>query len=147
MTTTAPQKPATDLAVGESYAPYSFRVTPELNEQYCYAEEDYHPRYRETTAEGPPMVHPALIMNMSNRTRSPSFYMPPGRSVLHAKDDIEFVNPAYVGKELFVTWTVCERYEKRGKEFMVIDCRVTDEDGREIIRRYSHNTHIAGKDA
>jgi len=147
MTTDHRRKPATDYKLGEAYSPYSFRVTPELNEQYCYAEEDYHPRYRETTDEGPPIVHPALILNMSNRTRSPSFYMPKGRSVLHAKDVIEFVAPAYVGKELFVTWTVHECYEKRGREFMVIDCRVTDEDGREIVRRYSHNTHIRGDGA
>lgn len=140
-------KPATDLEVGESYAPYSFMVTPELNEQYCFAEQDYHPRYREGADGKAPLVHPALILNMSNRTRSPSFYMPEGRSVLHAKDIIEFVAPAYVGKQLNVTWTVCERYEKRGREFMVIDCRVIDEDGREIFRRYSHNTHITGEGA
>lgn len=138
-------KPATDLEVGESYAPYSFRVTPELNEQYCFAEQDYDARYREETDAGPPLVHPALILNMSNRTRSPSFYMPEGTSVLHSKDVIEFVGPAFVGKELTVTWTVCERYDKRGREFMVTDCRVSDEDGREIIRRYSHSTHIKGE--
>ena len=138
------RKAATDLAVGESYAPYGFLVTADLNEQYCYAEEDYDLRYRQGDGGNPPLVHPALILNMSNRTRSPSFYMPAGRSVLHAKDIIEFVAPAYVGKELNVTWTVCERYEKRGRDFMVIDCRVTDEDGREIFRRFSHNTHIKG---
>ena len=50
-------KPATHIEVGESYAPYSFRVTPDLNEQYCFAEQDYDPRYREKTEAGPPLVH------------------------------------------------------------------------------------------
>ncbi|MGY8994412.1 MAG: hypothetical protein ACKVK8_09735 [Rhodospirillales bacterium] len=141
------RKVATDLAVGESYAPYSFHVTPDLNEQYCYAEEDYDSRYRQGDSGDPPLVHPALILNMSNRTRSPSFYMPEGHSVLHAKDIIEFISPAYVGKKLNVTWTVCERYKRRGRDFMVIDCRVIDEDGRDIFRRFSHNTHIKGGEA
>lgn len=126
--------------VGYEFAPFEFLVTLELNQQYCYAQEDFNPRYLEETKEGPPMVHPGLLLNMSNSTRSPSYHIEPGAGGLHARDETFFLHPARVGKKLRVTWKVVEKYEKRGRPYNRIETHVHDEDGVEILRRFSHGT-------
>lgn len=134
------KKPAYQMEVGDEFEPLEYLVTPELNQQYLYAEEDYHPRYIEETESGPPIVHPGLLLNMSNNTRSPSFYLPPGWAEIHAAEDTEYLNPARVGKKLRVTWKVVDAYEKRGRPWHVLDILVVDEDGTRIMRRRMTNT-------
>ena len=131
------------MQVGEGFEPLEFTVTPELNQQYLYAEEDYNTRYIEETESGPPQVHPGLLLNMSNNTRSPSFTLPPGWAEIHAAEDTEYLNPARVGTKLRVTWKVMEAYEKRGRPWHVLDILIVDEDGVEILRRRMTNTFVS----
>lgn len=134
------KKSAHLMGVGEEFEPLEFIVTPELNQQLLYGEEDYHPRYIESSKSGPPLVHPGLLLNMSNNTRSPSFHLPPGWAEIHAEEDTEYLNPARVGKKLRVTWKVVEAYQKRGRPWHVLDILIVDEDGVEILRRKMTNT-------
>lgn len=134
------KKSAHLMEVGDEFEPLEFVVTPELNQQYLYAEEDYHPRYIEGGEAGPPLVHPGLLLNMSSNTRSPSFHLPPGWAEIQAKEESEYLNPARVGKRLRVTWKVVDAYEKRGRPWHVLDILVVDEDGVEILRRKMTNT-------
>ncbi len=129
-----------NIEIGYEYTPLEFLVTPELNQQYLYAEEDFHPRYVQETEKGPAIVHPALILNMSNDSRSPSFSLPAGVAGLHARDEAFFYNPARVGKRLKVTWKVVGAYEKRGRPYKIVECWITDEDGIKIMKRLSHVT-------
>jgi len=123
-----------------SLKPLEFVVTPELNQQCLYAVEDFHPWYIEETEFGPPMAHPALLLNMSNGTKSPSYSIPSGRAGFHARDEAFFLNPARLGKKLTVTWNPREGYEKRGRPYSVNETLVVDEDGMTILKRLSHST-------
>lgn len=128
------------MTVGEEFEPLEFLVTPEMNQQYLYAEEDFHSRYIEASSEGQPLVHPGILYNMSNNTRSPSFNLPPGWSEVHAAEETEFINPARVGKKIRVTWKVIEAFEKRGKPWHMLDVLIVDEDGVQIMKRQMTNT-------
>ena len=134
------KKSAHLFKVGEEFEPLEFVVTPELNQQYLYAEEDFHSRYIEATREGPPLVHPAILYNMSNNTRSPSFFLPPGWGEIHAGEETEFLNPARVGKKIRVTWKVIDTFEKKGRPWHVLDILILDEDGVQIMKRKMTNT-------
>lgn len=142
----ADSKRADRVGVGEEFEPYEFRVTPEFNQQYLEAEEDHHPRYIQDTGAGPPIVHPGLFINHSNVTRSPSFHLPPGMAAVHAKEEVEYLNPGRVGKAFRVQWKVVDTYEKRGRPYQVKDVLITDEDGLVILRRRITDTYIAGKE-
>jgi acyl dehydratase len=139
----AERKPASELGAGEELEPFEFVVTPELNQQYLYAEEDFHPRYWNETHAGPPIVHPSLLLNLSNHTRSPSFFLPPGWAGIHGADETSFLRPARVGERLKVTWRVIDAYEKRGKPYQKIEIRVVDEDGLAILRRIYEGTYAS----
>ena len=129
----------------EGFEPYTFQVTPELNEQYLYAVQDYHPWYLEERDSGGPWVHPGLLLNQSNLTRSPSFGLKGGMAGVHAKEEVEFLNPGRVGKQFRVTWKVVEEYEKRDKLYTVVEALIVDEDGREILRRKTHGVIAKGQ--
>ena len=122
------------MSIGEEFEPLEFVVTPELNQQYLYAEEDFHPRYIEESDKGPPLIHPGILYNMSNNTRSPSFYLPPGWGEVHAAEETEFINPARVGKKVRVKGKIVDRYVKKEREYTVVESLSVDEDGVEIIR-------------
>ena len=139
------KKRADQVGVGEEFEPYEFCVTPEFNQQYLEAVEDYHPRYLQETDLGPPIVHPALLIVQSNVTRSPSFHLPPGMAAVHAKEQIEYINPGRVGKTFRVHWKVVDVYEKRGRPYQVKEALIVDEDGVEILRRRFADTYIAGR--
>lgn len=127
-----------ELQDGDELQPLEFVVTPELNQQYLFAQEDYHPRYLGQDESGAAVVHPSLILNMSNETRSPSYRIAPGICPIHTRDETKFLNPAKVGKKFRVTWKVVEHYEKKGKPYHILDILVVDEDGLEILRRREH---------
>jgi acyl dehydratase len=129
--------------IGQEFEPLEFIVTPELNQQYLYAEEDFNPIYLEGTEDRPAIVHPALILNMSNDTKSPSFSIPSDISGLHARDNVLFLNPARVGKKLIVKWKVTDIYSKRERPYKIVETLVSDEDGLEILKRYQHVTLTA----
>jgi len=138
------KKRADQIGVGDEFKPLTFRVTSEFNEQYLESVEDYHPRYREVTEFGPPVVHPALLVVWSNVTRSPSFYLPYGLAAVHAWEEIEYINPGRVGKTFTVTWKVVDVYEKKGRWYQVKEALVVDEDGLQIIKRKFGDTYFSG---
>lgn len=139
------EKRADQVVSDEEFEHYEFRVTQEFNQQYLEAIEDYHPRYLKDTDFGPPAVHPALLIAQSNVTRSPSFYLPHGMAAVHAKEEVEYLNPGRVGKKFKVSWKVVAIYEKRGRPYQVKETLIVDEDGTEILRRRITDTYIAGK--
>ena len=141
------KKSASDFVVNDEFESIDFQVTEEFNENYLHAVEDFHPRYIEPTSDGPPIVHSALLINYSNITRSPSYYLPADTSALHTHDEVEYINPGRVGSTFSVTWKVIETYEKRGRPFQVIDTLMVDDSGNPILRRKSINTYISGPTA
>lgn len=131
-------RPADQMVVGDAFAPLELTVTPELNQQYLFAEEDFHPRYFEAGPWGAPLVHPALVFNMSNITRSPSFRTSPGAAAIHTGEETAFHTPARVGQTLRVTWTVVDAYERRGRPYHVQIAEVTAGGTPILTRRLWH---------
>jgi hypothetical protein len=142
----AEKKRADQYAVGEEFDSLDLLVTDDFNRQFLEAVEDLHPRYIQHTEDGPPIVHPALLVNQSNVTRSPSFYLPPGMAAVHAKEEVRYINPARIGRILHVHWKVVDVYEKRGRPYQVKEMVMVDDDGTEILHRMITDTFIQGSD-
>ncbi len=139
------EKKRADLyKVGDEFEPLEFRVTPEWNAQFREALEAYYPRYEKETEFGPPIVVPGLLIGNSNITKSPGFRLDPGMAAVHAKEEVEYLNPARVGKKLKVTWKVIDYYEKRGRPYQIKEALIVDEDGVEILRRKITDTYMGG---
>jgi hypothetical protein len=142
-----PIKPSLDKGDVKSaplLEPFEYLLSPELNQQYLYAEEDFHAWYIEETEFGSPIGHPGLLLNMSNGPRSPSFRLGPGEAGFHSRDETFFLQPARVGKKMKVIWKWIGTYEKRDRPYRLSASVVVDEDGVEIMKRFVHAT-VASK--
>ena len=136
-------KYAHELQAGDEYAPLEFVVTPDLNQQFLYAVEDFNPIFLEGRDGRPPLVHPVLLMHMSPRTRSPSYRQAPGMGSAFARDRSRYLNGGYVGSRFRVTWKVTNTYEQRGKIYQDYVALVQDESGRDILRRELASTFFS----
>lgn len=130
-------KSVIEMEPGDFFDPFEFTVTPELNQQYCFAEEDFHPRYVTGLDGDAPIAHPGLMLNMSNSTKSPSHWMPPGYMGLQAGEENQFMGPFHVGEHFKVTWQIAETWVDHGRIFRLTDTKVLDGDGNLRLRRIS----------
>jgi hypothetical protein len=129
---------AHELRPGDTYAPLRFAITAEVNQQFCFALEDFAPEY--VPREGrPAQVHPVLLLHMSARTRSPSFRLAPGMGSVFAKDRVSFRSPAYVDDPLEVQWTLRDVYARKGRLYQALQTRVLDANGKLVIEREAHS--------
>ena len=133
-------KYAHELEPGDEYAPLDFTVTPEMNQQFLFAQEDFDARYVEGQGGAPPLVHPSILLQMAANTRSPSFRLAPGTGSILAEADTQFLSEVHVGTNLVVRWRVTERYEKRGRRYYVMIAEIDDERGTAILKRSLHLT-------
>lgn len=123
--------------------PHRFTVSEDLARRYVDAVEDYHLCYLTGSGGDRPLVHPGLVLNQSNTTRSPSYSVAPGEAGIHAKEETWFVRPARVGDRLLVEWSFEESYERRGRTYLVYKAVVKDDRGNVIIERRSHSTRTS----
>ena len=138
MPTTA--KYAHELEPGDEYAPLEFVVTPEMNQQFLFAQEDFDARYVEGDGGAPPLVHPSILLQMAANTKSPSFRLAPGTGSVLAEAGTEFLAAVGIGTKLTVRWRVTERYEKRERRYYVMIAEIEDERGTPILKRSLHLT-------
>jgi acyl dehydratase len=131
---------AHELQAGEAYEGYAFTATPELNQQFLYAVEDYNRLYLDAQEGQPPLVHPVLLMHMTPRTRSPSFAQAPGMGSALARDQATWLRPARVGEQLRVDWMVNRTYEQRGRIYQDYVATVRNESGEVVFRRETSAT-------
>jgi len=134
---------AHELQAGDCYASLEFSVTPDLNQQFLYAVEDYNPLFIDGRDGRPPIVHPVVLMHMTPRTRSPSYRQAPGMGSAFARDRSTYLAPAYVGSPLKVDWKVVNTYEQRGKIYQDYIAVIRDEAGCEILRRELSSTFFS----
>jgi acyl dehydratase len=139
--------PADTHDVGDEFAPLEFTVTPELNQQYLFAEADFHPRFYEHGPWGTPIVHPSLLFNMSNITRSPSFHVSPGAAAIHTGEVTTHAATARVGDTVRVTWRVLEKFERRGRPYHVQEAVLTRTDGTILLTRTLWHTYSSAQHA
>jgi hypothetical protein len=133
-------KYAHEMIVGDHYVPLVFTVTPSMNEQYLFSIQDYHARYW-TQADGrPALVHPVLLLQMTPRTRSPSWKLAAGMGSVLGQEKTEFVSCGLVGEHFRVEWTILDVYEKRGRPYHNTETRMYGGDERLIMRRELHST-------
>ncbi len=124
-----------ELKAGDTYDPLTFVITPELNQQFLFALENFHPRYIEGCDGLPPLVHPVILLHHTPRTRSPSYRLAPGMGSVFARDRTSFISVARVGQRIHVSWCIDACYEKTGRLFQDYTASVIDDDGAKILDR------------
>jgi acyl dehydratase len=84
---------------------------------------------------------PALLFH-SEVYRSLAWYLPNIFGNLHARQEWQLFAPLTVGAVVRTRSTVVERYVKRGREYVVNEVLVTDDDGRWLQRSRTHQSFL-----
>ena len=119
------------LTVGEEFVSDTHLVTPEDIEAYAYAVEDDHPWYAGPSPFGGPVAHPTLMANQALHLRHSKYIVHAG---LHAKMEFDFIEPVRPGMRVQTRGKVIDKYERRGRQYMVTEYATRDEQGTTLVR-------------
>ena len=119
------------LQVGEEFTSNDHVVTPEDIEAYAFAVDDHHPWFTEDSPFGGPIAHPTLLANQALMMRHNRYTVHAG---LHARMEFEFLEPIRPGVRVRSYGRVVDKYERRGKPYMVTEFATQAEDGTVLVR-------------
>ncbi len=129
-----------DYKLGDDFGPVEYHVNREMVEMFSNAIEDDNPWYSKDSPFGGPVAPPTILAEGYFRLISAKLGIMSG---LHTKHEAEFLNPIIVGKKVTVKGKITEKYEKRGRQYFVLEYTCIDEDGREVSRyRYTGSPHF-----
>jgi acyl dehydratase len=120
------------VKVGEEFKSDDFLIKPEDIETFAYAVDDHHPWYFEDSPFGGTIAHPVLMGNQALLMRHGKYIVPAG---LHAKMQFEFIEPLRPGMRVRSHGKVIDKYEKRGRHYMVTQFETRDEESGTVLTR------------
>lgn len=120
------------VRVGEEFMSDDFLIKPEDVDTFAFAVDDHHPWYFKDSPFGGPIAHPTLTGNQALLMRHGKYVVPAG---LHAKMQFEFVEPLRVGMRVRSHGQVIDKYEKRGRHYMVTRFETREEESGTVLVR------------
>ena len=121
--------------VGRFCGSNTYPVTPEGVDFYCEALDDHHPAYRKWA---PPLLHHSECYRFVG-----DWYLKNLFGNLHAQQDWEFFAPIPVGGRVRSLSTINERYQKRGRLYVVNETDLfDDDDGHLLVRGRTHQSFL-----
>jgi len=119
------------LTVGEEFVSDDHLVTPEGIEAYAYAVDDHHPWFFGPSPLGGAVAHPTMLANQALHLRHSKYIVHAG---LHAKMEFQFLRAIRPGMRVRSRGRVIDKYERRGKQYMVTEFVTEDETGAPLVR-------------
>jgi acyl dehydratase len=120
------------VTVGEEFMSDDFLIKPEDVETFAFAVDDHDPWYFEDSPFGGTIAHPVLLGNQALMMRHGRYIVPAG---LHAKMQFEFVEPLRAGMRVRTRGRVIDKYERRGRHYMVTEFATRDEETGTVLVR------------
>ena len=119
------------LTVGEEFVSDTHLVTPEDIEAYAFAVDDHQDLFTDPLVTGGQVAHPTLMANQALHLRHSKYIVHAG---LHAKMEFDFIEPVRPGMRVRSRGRVIDKYEKRGRQYMVTEYVTEDECGTALVR-------------
>ena len=120
------------LCVGEQFMSNDMLIKPENVETFAFAVDDQHPWYFQDSPFGGTIVSPMLLGVQALRLRMSRYVAHGG---LNAKAQFEFVKPFRVGMRVRSYGKLIDKYEKRGRHYMVTEFTTKDEESGAVLMR------------
>jgi hypothetical protein len=121
--------------VGRFCGSNSYAITPEVVAFYNDALDDSHPNYEKWA---PPLLHHSECYSFVGE-----WYLKNIFGNLHAQQDWEMFAPIRVGSRVRSVSTITERYQKRGRLYVVNETDLFDEeDSHLLVRSRTHQSFL-----
>lgn len=120
------------LQIGETVAEVAITITDAMVDAYAEAVGDFNPLYMEKDTTGKRIAHPELLPKIATDfVWVPMFERMPN---IRAKQAYTFLQPIRTGVTYTARGYVADRYEKRGRLFLVFEAIFKDDSGEEVVR-------------
>jgi len=126
--------------VGTDCGTRQYDISSQLVQQYTEAIHDHNPWYAGASPFGGP-VAPALIRH-SEMYVDRRWYLPYIYGNLHARQEWELFSPIKVGERISTHSVVTDRYDKRGREYVVCEVLMLGADGRVCVCSRTHQSFL-----
>jgi hypothetical protein len=124
------------MEVGEEMPELDVVFDEDMQGRFLAALKEENPWYFRGSPWGGPITYHPLLDDAPMEATMQRYQYPFG--FVHARQETEFINPLPLGKPAHITTRVVDKYEKRGKGYIVIESLIKDEDGLEIMRTRNH---------
>ncbi len=125
--------------VGRHCGSHEYEITPEVVAFYADALDDHHALYGEIA---PPLLHHSECYKFVG-----DWYLKNLFGNLHAQQDWEFFAPIRIGSTTRTRSTIIERFQKRGRDYVVNETDLMDaKDGRLLVRGRTYQSFLPAKD-
>ena len=124
-----------DVEPGLDLGVYEYTITPEQVRAYAASLGDQTAWYDQDSPFGGPIAPAGFLANDYVKLIASQYEFVGG---VHAKQENTYLNPARPGRRIRVTGQVVDKYERRGKLWIVVETTTTDETGLTLAR--SRNT-------
>ena len=125
------KKRAQESEVGDELGPWEYEVTKEMVRRMTEVLEEPDMWYQEGSPFGGPIAPATISADDYIRVLETRFVH---SGAVHTKAEHEFINPVRPGKRYTVRGKVADRYQKKGRDCVIIESVTTDEDGVDIVR-------------
>jgi acyl dehydratase len=124
-----------NVEVGEEYGPVEGIVSDHHVKNHAYATDDYARWYFEDSPEfGGRIAPPMLLANDILRLFLLAYDSTNFSSGLHARNEVWFFSPIYVGQGVTIRGKNIEKYQKRGNNYRVLEGEVLNNTGKLLLR-------------
>jgi acyl dehydratase len=122
-----------NIELGEDFGPIEEVVDDYTVKKFAFMMDDYHPWYFGDSPFGKRIGHAGIFANDLLQLFT-QVYDPNTVVGLHTQEELWFVNPVFVGERVRLYGQYVEKYERRGKGYVVMEADARGEDGRVLLR-------------
>lgn len=130
-----------NIEVGEQLGPVEGVVNDLKLKSHAFAVDDYGDWYFKDSPFGGRIGHPTLLATDILYLFMLAYDItPPHEGGLHAKNELELLNPVRLGTKVSIQGTHSDKYQKRVQNYRILEGQVVDESGQVLIRMRATET-------
>lgn len=122
-----------NIELGEDFGPIEEVVDDYKIKKFAFMTDDHHPWYFGDSPFGKRIGHAGILANDLLQLFT-TVYDANTVVGLHTQEELWFVNPVFAGERARLWGKYVEKYERRGKGYVVMEAQATGEDGRVLLR-------------
>ncbi len=129
------KRTAQDIVVGSHLPPVEVELTTDMVGRYAATVQDETPWYG--SAFDTPIAPPALISILSGKPMDATYE--PVSGGIHASQEFELLQPLVIGSTITTSGTVVDKFDKRGRTYVILETEYHDQDGNLVARGRSES--------
>ncbi|HSB77686.1 MAG TPA: MaoC/PaaZ C-terminal domain-containing protein [Candidatus Methylomirabilis sp.] len=122
-----------NIVLNEDFGPITEKVDDYKVKKFAFTMDDYHPWYFGESPFGQRIGHAGILANDLLQLYT-QVYDANTAVGLHTHEELWFVNPVRVPEQVTLYGKYVEKYEHRGKGYVVMEADAQGEDGRILLR-------------